>query len=129
MPGLSDSLRWVKSEEEIAILRQASPIADKAMLEVARQARPGMTTRDAAAIASQVFLRERADTGEVGSVVKATGSHEFLHGAFKTETINGRRRPACRTRSARQKLRRADDAANRRGWALRGTYRYGRKAG
>lgn len=87
MPGLSDSLRWVKSEEEIAILRQASPIADKAMLEVARQARPGMTTRDAAAIASQVFLREGADTGEVGSVVKATGSHEFLHGAFKTETI------------------------------------------
>ncbi|MGO7932174.1 hypothetical protein ACC723_37965, partial [Rhizobium ruizarguesonis] len=52
MPGLSDSLRWVKSEDEIAILRQASPIADKAMLEVARQARPGMTTLDAAAIAS-----------------------------------------------------------------------------
>lgn len=46
-----------------------------------------MTTRDAAAIASQVFLREGADTGEVGPVVKATGSHEFLHGAFKTETI------------------------------------------
>lgn len=87
MPGLSDSLRWVKSEDEIAVLRQASAIADKAMLEIARQARPGMTTRDAAAIASQVFLREGADTGEVGPVVKATGSHEFLHGAFKTETI------------------------------------------
>ncbi|CDN51109.1 M24 family metallopeptidase [Neorhizobium galegae] len=87
MPGLSDSLRWVKSDEEIAVLRQASAIADKAMLEIARQARPGMTTRDAAAIASQVFLREGADTGEVGPVVKATGSHEFLHGAFKTETI------------------------------------------
>ncbi|WP_332304806.1 Xaa-Pro peptidase family protein [Rhizobium sp. GR12] len=87
MPGLSDSLRWVKSDEEIAVLQQASSIADKAMAEVARQAKPGMTTRDAAAIASGVFLREGADTGEVGPVVKASGSHEFLHGVFKTETI------------------------------------------
>ena len=87
MPGISDSLRWVKSEEEIAILCQASAIADKAMSEIAKQARPGMTTRDAAAIASGIFLREGADTGEVGPVVKASGSHEFLHGAFKTEAI------------------------------------------
>jgi Xaa-Pro dipeptidase len=87
MPGLSDSLRWVKSEEEIAVLRQASAIADKGMAEIARQAKPGITTRDAAAIASGVFLREGADTGEVGPIVKASGSHEFLHGVFKTETI------------------------------------------
>jgi Xaa-Pro dipeptidase len=87
MPGLSDSLRWVKSDAEIAVLRQASEIADKAMLAIAQQAKPGMTTRDAAAIASGVFLREGADTGEVGPIVKAAGSHEFLHGVFKTETI------------------------------------------
>ncbi|WP_312402620.1 Xaa-Pro peptidase family protein [Rhizobium sp.] len=87
MPGLSDSLRWVKSEEEIAVLAQASEIADKAMAEIARLAKPGMTTRDAAAIASGLFLREGADTGEVGPVVKASGSHEFLHGVFKTEAI------------------------------------------
>ncbi|MDK4723653.1 Xaa-Pro peptidase family protein [Rhizobium sp. CNPSo 3968] len=87
MPGLSDSLRWVKSEAEIAVLRQASKIADKAMLAIAQQAKPGMTTRDAAAIASGIFLREGADTGEVGPVVKASGSHEFLHGVFKTEAI------------------------------------------
>ncbi|RAX40421.1 M24 family metallopeptidase [Rhizobium tropici] len=87
MPGLSDSLRWVKSEAEIAVLRQASKIADKAMLAIAQQTKPGMTTRDAAAIASGIFLREGADTGEVGPVVKASGSHEFLHGVFKTEAI------------------------------------------
>jgi Xaa-Pro dipeptidase len=87
IPGLSDSLRWVKSSEEIAVLRQASQIADKAMAAIACNARPGMTTRDAAAIASGVFLREGADTGEVGPVVKASGSHEFLHGVFKTEAI------------------------------------------
>jgi len=87
MPGLSDSLRWVKSAEEIAVLAQASKIADKAMAAIASQAKPGMTTRDAAAIASGVFLREGADTGEVGPVMKASGSHEFLHGVFKTEAI------------------------------------------
>ncbi len=87
MPGLSDSLRWLKSAEEIAVLAQASEIADKAMAAIVSQAKPGMTTRDAAAIASGVFLREGADTGEVGPVVKASGSHEFLHGVFKTEAI------------------------------------------
>jgi len=87
MPGLSDSLRWVKSSAEVDVIRQAAAIADVAMLAIAEQARPSMTTRDAAAIASGVFLREGADTGEVGPVVKAVGSHEFLHGAFNTETI------------------------------------------
>jgi Xaa-Pro dipeptidase len=87
IPGVSDSLRWVKSEAEIAVLAEAGAIADMAMQEISRQARPGMTTRDAAAIASGVFVRQGADTGEVGPVVRAAGSHEFLHGVFKTETI------------------------------------------
>lgn len=87
MPGLGDSARWVKSQEEIAVLKQASTVADKAMAAIAGEARPGMTTRDAAAIASGVFLREGADTGEVGPVVRASGNHEFLHGVFKTEAI------------------------------------------
>lgn len=87
MPGVSDSLRWIKSPAEVAVLRQASQIADKAMRAIADEAGAGLTTREAAAIASSVFLREGADTGEVGPVVKASGSHEFLHGVFKTEAI------------------------------------------
>lgn len=87
MPGISDSLRWVKSAAEIDILRQASHIADVAMRAVADGVKPGITTREAVAVASSVFIREGADTGEVGPVVKAIGSHEFLHGVFKTETI------------------------------------------
>jgi Xaa-Pro dipeptidase len=87
MPGISDSLRWVKSAEEIAMLGQAAVIADKAMAAVAAQATSSMTTRDAAAIAAGVFLREGADTGDVGPIVKATGDHEFLHGIFKTAEI------------------------------------------
>jgi Xaa-Pro dipeptidase len=88
MPGISDSLRWVKSAEEISVIGQASAVADKAMAAIAAQATRGMTTRDAATIAASVFLREGADTGEVGPVVKATGDHEFLHGVFKTAEIS-----------------------------------------
>jgi Xaa-Pro dipeptidase len=87
MPGLSDSLRWVKSAAEVAVLRQAAAIADKTMLAIAQTVRPGMTTRDATATASAMFLQEGADTGEVGPVVKASGSHEFLHGIFKTDRL------------------------------------------
>lgn len=87
MPGISDSLRWVKSTEEIAVISQASAVADKAMAAIAAEATSGTTTRGAAAIAAGVFLREGADTGEVGPIVKATGDHEFLHGIFKTAAI------------------------------------------
>lgn len=87
IPDLSDSLRWIKSKAEIEVLRQAAGIADVAMLEIARRAREGMTTREAAAIAASTFILEGADTGEVGPIVKAAGAHEFLHGVFKTETI------------------------------------------
>ena len=87
MPGISDRLRWVKSAAEIAVLEQAAAIADAAMRTLADEARPGMTTRDAAAIAAGVFLREGADTGEVGPIVRAVGDHEFLHGIFKREAL------------------------------------------
>lgn len=86
--GLSDSLRHVKSAEEIAVLAAASSIADKAMGAIAATAAPGMTTRDAAAIAAATFLREGADTGETGPIVRSGGSHEFLHGVFKGETLS-----------------------------------------
>lgn len=85
MNGLSDSLRWVKSNEEIEILAAASAIADKAMAEIATHMRAGMTTRDAAAIAAAAFIREGADTGEVGPIVKSSGSHEFLHGISRAK--------------------------------------------
>jgi Xaa-Pro dipeptidase len=87
MPGVSDSLRWVKSKAEIDVLTTAASIADLAMAAIAAQTQGGMTTRDAAAIAASVFIREGADTGEVGPIVKASGSHEFLHGSFKNQTL------------------------------------------
>lgn len=80
-------LREQKSPAEIALLANAASIADKAMAAVHATAHDGMTTRYAAAIAAQAFLREGADTGEVGPIVKSVGEHAFLHGAFATDTL------------------------------------------
>ena len=85
--GATDSLRWVKSAHEIAQIASAAAIADSAMAQVAAAARPGFTTREAAAIAAAAFLREGADTGETGPIVRGSGSHEFLHGLFRTDEL------------------------------------------
>ncbi|MGY5776205.1 M24 family metallopeptidase [Rhizobium sp. LEGMi135b] len=88
LPGISDSLRWVKSAREIAVLTQAAGIADKAMLAIARGTRAGSSTRTAAATAAATFLLEGADSGETGPIVKANGDHQFLHGSFKSEWLD-----------------------------------------
>ncbi|MQB40356.1 Xaa-Pro peptidase family protein [Rhizobium sp. ICMP 5592] len=88
LPGISDSLRWIKSSREIAVLTDSSAIADKAMRAIAETIRSGMSTRDAAAVAAATFLRQGADTGETGPIVKASGSHEFLHGALKNDVLS-----------------------------------------
>lgn len=85
--GATDSLRWVKSAHEIAQIANAAAIADSAMAQVAAAAHPGFTTREAAAIAAASFLREGADTGETGPIVRGSGSHEFLHGLFRTDEL------------------------------------------
>lgn len=87
LPGISDSLRWIKSPREITVLKDASAIADKAMRAIAQNVRVGSSTRAAAATAAATFLLEGADSGETGPIVKASGNHEFLHGAFKGELL------------------------------------------
>ncbi|GES51350.1 ectoine hydrolase DoeA [Rhizobium sp. NBRC 114257] len=88
LPGISDSLRWVKSAREITVLTQAAGIADRAMLAIAQNTRPGSSTRTAAATAAATFLLEGADSGETGPIVKASGDHQFLHGSFKSELLD-----------------------------------------
>lgn len=88
LQGISDSLRWIKSAHEIAVLTDAAAIADKAMRAITQGARAGSSTRAAAATAAATFLLEGADSGETGPIVKASGNHEFLHGAFKGELLS-----------------------------------------
>lgn len=87
LEGLTDALRWIKSQAEIKLLSDAAAIADRAMAEVAAAAKPGFTTRDAAAIAAASFLRSGADTGETGPIVISRGHHEFLHGLFRGDAL------------------------------------------
>jgi Xaa-Pro dipeptidase len=88
VPDVGYRLRRCKSKAEIAVLQQAAGIADKAMAAIAEGARPGMTVRAATAVAAGVFLRQGADTGEVGPIVKAKGDQEFLHGAFQDDALS-----------------------------------------
>ncbi len=86
--GATESLRWVKSDHEVGLIAKAAAIADSAMAKVAAAAAgPGFTTGEAAAIAAAAFLREGADTGEAGPVVRASGSHEFLHGLYRSDEL------------------------------------------
>lgn len=87
LPGVTESLRWVKSEAEIALIAQAANAADAAMAAVAEVAAPGITPREAAAIAAATLLRHGADSGITGPIVRSSGAHEFLHGLFRADEL------------------------------------------
>lgn len=88
LPRISDRLRMVKSAAEISVLAAAAGIADAAMAAVRTAARPGFTAREASAVAAAAYLRLRADTGEVGPIVKAKGDNEFLHAALGDDPLD-----------------------------------------
>lgn len=87
LPGVTESLRWVKSATEITLIAQAAAAADAAMAAVAEAATPGITPREAAAIAAATLLRHGADSGVTGPILRASGSHEFLHGLFRSDVL------------------------------------------
>ncbi|GAU87055.1 Xaa-Pro peptidase family protein [Bosea sp. BIWAKO-01] len=87
LPQASDLLRAVKSPAEVDLIARAAGIADKAMMAIAAQARPGMSPRAAAAIAAACFLENGADTGETGPIVPGIGGHEFLHGVMTDQPL------------------------------------------
>lgn len=89
LPRVSDRLRMVKSPAEIDVLRRASGIADIAMEEVRAKISAGCSARDAAAIAAGAFLRNGADTGDTGPIVRGAGDHEFLHGVMTSDALGG----------------------------------------
>lgn len=77
--GLSDRLRSVKFQAEIASLRQAAGIADATLAQLSAQVQGGWRVRDVAALAAAQFLRLGADSGETGPIVIASGDSGFLH--------------------------------------------------
>ena len=87
LPGVTESLRWVKSAAEIALIERAAAAADAAMAAVAGAAVPGITPREAAALAAATQLRHGADSGVTGPILRSSGAHEFLHGLFRSDRL------------------------------------------
>ncbi|MET3600991.1 Xaa-Pro peptidase family protein [Martelella mangrovi] len=88
MPGIGDALRWVKSPAEIAVMERAAAIADATMEELAEKLKPGMTVRQATAMAAARMVVEGSDNSRTGPILKSGGNHEFLHGAPQDETLD-----------------------------------------
>ncbi|MFS2012741.1 M24 family metallopeptidase [Azospirillum sp. CT11-132] len=92
MPGLSDGLRACKFADEIDAIATAAKIADRCMLGLEGQVRPGQTVRDVAAMAAAAQLRLGADDGGPGPILVSgghgAGGHvDFLHGSGLDRTL------------------------------------------
>lgn len=79
-------LRLRKSPEEIAYLRQAAGIADRAMAAAVAAAGEGKNEREAAAAASRVFLELGADTERAG-VITSGSRASSLHGVLGSHRL------------------------------------------
>lgn len=79
---LSDALRpmrLVKSDREMAVMRQAAGIADETMRRAIAAAKPGSSSRSVAAVASGAFVELGADFGRTGPITTGRGWN-FMHG-------------------------------------------------
>ena len=81
-------LRLRKSPEEIALLRRAASIADRAMAAAVAAAGEGRSEREAAAAASRAFLELGADTGRAG-VITSGARASSLHGVLGNRRLEG----------------------------------------
>src|SRR5699024_12183249 len=70
--GMIESLRIVKSADEIEILKQAAKIADEAYGHILNHLRPGMTEID---IANELefFMRKKGATSSSFDIIVASG--------------------------------------------------------
>ena len=78
-PGAGDRLRAVKDGSEIALLRRAARIADRSMERLCAGVGPGVTVRQAGALAASSYLEQGADDGQVGRICRGAGATGFLH--------------------------------------------------
>jgi Xaa-Pro dipeptidase len=79
LPGISSTLRAVKDSTEIDYLQQASKVADQSMERLQQMFAPGMSSRDAGAIAAASYMMFGGDDGQVGRICKGSGGFGFLH--------------------------------------------------
>ena len=79
-----ESLRAIKAEEELALIRQAVAIADRAFEHILSVMRPGMTEKEVA-WRLEVFMREAGAEGLAFPVIVASGPNGALPHAVPTD--------------------------------------------
>ncbi len=71
-----DAMRMIKSEREIALMRQSTRIAAEGLMEAMRPAEPGMYEYELEAIADYVFRQNNAQ-GPAYFALVASGQNAF----------------------------------------------------
>ena len=71
-----DRLRWIKSAEEIKVMRETTRLSSLAILESMKSAKPGMYEHEIEAIADYIFKRHNAQGIGYYALV-ATGTNAF----------------------------------------------------
>jgi Xaa-Pro dipeptidase len=79
IPGVSTRLMSVKDAHEIDYLQQASRVADLSMERLRQEFNPGLSSRDAGAIAAASYMMYGGDDGQIGRICKGAGAIGFLH--------------------------------------------------
>ncbi len=79
-------MRLIKSAREVDVMRKAAGIADKAIRRAIAAAKPGTSSRTAAAVASASFIELGADFGRTGPITVGRGWN-FLHGKLSDDPL------------------------------------------
>ncbi|SDW52883.1 Xaa-Pro aminopeptidase [Marininema mesophilum] len=78
--GLIEKLREVKDDEEVALIREAAAIADRAFLSILEEVRPGLT-ESAIDLRLEILMREQGATSSSFETIVASGPRSALpHG-------------------------------------------------
>ncbi|MGB8645532.1 MAG: Xaa-Pro peptidase family protein [Anaerolineae bacterium] len=84
--GLVEELRAVKDEAELAIIRRAVELTDRAFAQFCEQARPGMTEKQGAWVIES-YIREHGGEGLAFESIVASGPNAALPHAVPTDRL------------------------------------------
>jgi Xaa-Pro aminopeptidase len=85
--GVIESLRSIKTAEEIHNLRAACQIADRAFERIIKDIRVGVTEKELASRLSHYMVMEGADTKPYGNILISGKRTSLLHGIPSNKTI------------------------------------------
>lgn len=84
--GLIESLRMVKDEQELAILRKAVAIVDEVFNRIIQEIRPGLQEREIA-VRMETMMRELGASGSAFDIIVASGPRSALPHGVASERV------------------------------------------